>query len=127
MPAFPGNFVSCVQSRIIASLFARRPRTLGRCLHRYATRGLLGYARARIRDMNLYILTCKSHHWLLPAVEAALKGADLSAGNDVSRLLRGIRGPGGRPISEDEAIVAFNALCDLGVLERSGPRYVLNR
>lgn len=77
--------------------------------------------------MNLYILTCKSHHWLLPAVEGVLKGADLSAGNDVSRLLRGIRGPGGRPISEDEAIVAFNALCDLGVLERSGPRYVLNR
>lgn len=77
--------------------------------------------------MNLYVLTCKSHNWLLPAVEEVLKGADLSLGNDVSRLLRGIRGPGGRPISEDEAIVAFNALCDLGVLERNGPRYALNR
>jgi phosphatidylserine/phosphatidylglycerophosphate/cardiolipin synthase-like enzyme len=42
-------------------------------------------------------------------------------------LLRGIRVPGGRPISDDEALVAFNALCDLGVLEKNGPRYVLNK
>ncbi len=77
--------------------------------------------------MKVYVVTVKSHPWLLPPVEEALRNADVGAAGDVSKLARNIRAPGGRPISDDEALVAFNALCDLGVLERNGSRYVLNR
>ena len=77
--------------------------------------------------MKVYVLTAKSHPWLLPPVEQALKNADMSTAKDVSKLARSIRVPGGRPISDDEALVAFNALCDLGVLKRDGSRYGLNR
>jgi hypothetical protein len=77
--------------------------------------------------MKVYVLTAKSHPWLLPPVEEALKNADWSNANDVSKLARGIRAPGGRPISDDEALIAFSALCDLGVLERTGARYGFNR
>jgi phosphatidylserine/phosphatidylglycerophosphate/cardiolipin synthase-like enzyme len=77
--------------------------------------------------MKVYVLTAKSHPWLLPPVEDALKNLDANAVNDVSKVARSIRVPGGRPISDDEALVAFNALCDLGVLERNGSRYNLNK
>jgi hypothetical protein len=77
--------------------------------------------------MKVYVVTVKSHPWLLPPVEDALRNSDVGAAADVSKLARNIRTTGGRPISDDEALVAFNALCDLGVLERDGSRYVLNR
>jgi len=77
--------------------------------------------------MKVYVVTVKSHPWLLPPVEDALRNSDAGAAGDVSKLARNIRTTGGRPISDDEALVAFNALCDLGVLERDGSRYVLNR
>jgi hypothetical protein len=51
----------------------------------------------------------------------------VGAAGGVSKLARNIRAPGGRPISDDEALVAFNALCDLGVLEKDGSRYILNK
>lgn len=76
--------------------------------------------------MKNYVVTVNSHPWLLPPVEEALRNPDAGAG-DVSKLARNIRAPGGRPISDDEALVAFNALCDLGVLERDGSRYILNK
>ena len=77
--------------------------------------------------MKAYVFTIKSHAWLLPPVEEALRSADVGAARDVSKLARNIRAPGGRPISDDEALVAFNALCDLGVLEKEGSRYIFNR
>jgi hypothetical protein len=77
--------------------------------------------------MKVYVVTVKSHPWLLPPVEEALRKSEIGAVGDVSKLARNIRAPGGRPISDDEALVAFNALADLGVLERNGSRYVLNR
>jgi hypothetical protein len=77
--------------------------------------------------MKVYVVTVKSHPWLLPTVEEALRSSDVDAVGDVSKSARNIRAPGGRPISDDEALVAFNALCDLGVLERNGSRYFLNR
>jgi PLD-like domain len=77
--------------------------------------------------MKAYVLAAKSHSWLLPPVEDALKDLDSNVGSDVSKLGRNIRTPEGRPISDDEILVAFNALCDLGVLERNGPRYIFNR
>jgi hypothetical protein len=75
--------------------------------------------------MKVYVVTVKSHPWLLPPVEEALRNVD--AAGDVSGLARSIRVPGGRPISDDEALIAFNALCDLGVLERKGSSYSLNK
>jgi PLD-like domain len=77
--------------------------------------------------MKVYVVTVKSHPWLLPPVEEALRNSDADVVGDVSKLTRNIRAPGGRPISDDEVLVAFNALCDLGVLERNGSRYALNR
>jgi hypothetical protein len=77
--------------------------------------------------MRVYVATVKTHTWLLPPIEAALRNSDVGAACDVSKLARNIRAPGGRHISDDEALVAFNALCDLGVLERNGSRYMLNR
>jgi hypothetical protein len=77
--------------------------------------------------MKVYVVTVKSHPWLLPPVEEALRNSEVGAAGDVSKLARNIRAPSGRPISDDEALVAFNALCDLGVLERNGSRYIFNR
>jgi hypothetical protein len=77
--------------------------------------------------MKVYVVTVKSYPWLLPPVEEVLRNSDASAARDVSKLARNIHAPGGRPISDDEALVAFNALCDLGVVERNGSRYILNR
>jgi hypothetical protein len=77
--------------------------------------------------MKVYVTTVKSHPWLLPPVEEAIKNSGVGTPGDVSKLTRNIRAPGGRPISDDEALVAFNALCDLGVLDRHGSRYILNR
>ena len=77
--------------------------------------------------MKVYVATVKSHPWLLSTIEEALSNSDVRAAGDVSRLARNIRAPGGRPITDEEALVAFNALCDLGVLERDGSRYILNR
>lgn len=77
--------------------------------------------------MKVYVVTVKSHLWLLPPVEAMLRNSDAGAAGDVSKLARNNYAPRGRPISDDEALVAFNALCDLGVLERNGSRYILNR
>lgn len=76
--------------------------------------------------MKAYVRTAKSHPWLLPPIEDALKNADLNTINDVAKLARGVRAPGGRPISDDEVFLALSALCDLGVLERSGVRYRLD-
>ena len=98
---------------------------MGRCLCGRADRRLLGDAGSS--EMKVYVLTVKSHPWLLPPVEEVIRNSDVGPEGDVSKLARNIRAPGGRPISDDEALVAFNALCDVGVLERNGSRYLLNR
>jgi PLD-like domain len=77
--------------------------------------------------MKVYVVTVESYPWLLPPVERALRNSEVGAKADVSKLARSIRAPGGRPLSDDEALIAFNALCDIGVLERNGSRYALNR
>jgi len=77
--------------------------------------------------MKAYVLTVKSHPWLMSSIEDALLEADATLESDPSSLARRARGPGGRPVSDDEVLVAFNALCDLGVVERDGRRYRLNR
>lgn len=73
--------------------------------------------------MNVYVSAIRTHPWLLPVVEASLVQLDDGAIQEPSRLARSLRSPKGRPISNDEARVALNALCDLGVMERDGLRY----
>ena len=92
---------------------------------RRADRRLLGDAGPQ--QMRVYVVTVNAYPWLLPPIEEALMKSDAAARGDVSKLVRNLRAPGGRPISDDEALVAFNALCDLGVLERDGSRYILNK
>jgi phosphatidylserine/phosphatidylglycerophosphate/cardiolipin synthase-like enzyme len=77
--------------------------------------------------MKAYVLTLKSHPWLLPAVEDALRNSPTTSAGDVSKFARTFRTRGGRPLSDGEVFIAFHALCDLGVLEREGSRFILNR
>ena len=77
--------------------------------------------------MKAYVLTLKSHPWLLPAVEDALRNLPANRIGEISKLARTLRARGGRPLTDGDLFIAFNALCDLGVLEREGTRYILNR
>jgi hypothetical protein len=77
--------------------------------------------------MKTYVLTVKSHPWLMSSIEDALLEADATVESDPASLARRAPGPGRRPVSDDEVLVALNALCDLGVIERDGRRYRLNR
>jgi len=77
--------------------------------------------------MRAYVLTVKARPWLLPAVEEALNSLPSAAGNDLSKSFKNLRAQNGRPISDDELLIAFSALCDLRVLEKEGSRYTLNR
>ena len=77
--------------------------------------------------MKKYVLTVRRYPWMLPLVEATIRGLTQEPVQGLSRLLRGLRTPGGRPVSDDEALLALNALCDLGVLERIGLGYRLNK
>lgn len=76
--------------------------------------------------MRTYILTLKARPWLLPTVEEALGSLPPSASKDLSKSVRNLRAQNGRPISDDELLIAFNALCSLGVLEKEKSRYTLN-
>jgi len=77
--------------------------------------------------MKTYVLTARRYPWLLPLVETAIRGLDSEPVQGFSRLLRGLRTPAGRPVSDDEALLALNALCDLGVLNRRGTGYRLDK
>ncbi len=77
--------------------------------------------------MRSYILALKAHPWLLPAVEEALSSLPSIAGADVSHSLRKLRAQNGRPISDDELLIALNALCELGVLTRRGPQFIFDK
>lgn len=77
--------------------------------------------------MKTYILALKARPWLLPTVEDALSSLSLSQGEDVSKSLKKLHAQSGRPISDDELLIAFNALRELSILERKGSKYILNR
>jgi len=77
--------------------------------------------------MSTYVLTVKARPWLLTAVEEALSGLPPSANNDLSKSIRNLRAQNGRPITDDELLLAYSALCDLKILEKEGSRYTLNR
>lgn len=86
----------------------------------HANNRLLG---VRGRTMKVYVLALKTYQWLLPAVESFLENQADGDTRESSRLARAVRTPSGRPVSNDEALVALNALCDLGIMERVGLRY----
>lgn len=77
--------------------------------------------------MKEYVLTAQRYPWLLTPVENALRGRAHGTLESSSRLMRELRLPNGRPLSTDQILIAMNALCDLGVLERRGSDYRLDR
>jgi phosphatidylserine/phosphatidylglycerophosphate/cardiolipin synthase-like enzyme len=77
--------------------------------------------------MKGYVLTARKYPWLLRPVEDALRGHAHGTLESPSRLMRELRLPNGRPLSPDQILIAMNALCDLGVLERRGSDYRLDR
>jgi phosphatidylserine/phosphatidylglycerophosphate/cardiolipin synthase-like enzyme len=77
--------------------------------------------------MKTYVLTARRYPWLLPLVENALRGLNREPVQGLLRFVRGLRTPLGRPVSDDEALLALSALCDLGVLDRLGASYRLNK
>lgn len=77
--------------------------------------------------MKAYVLALKAHPWLLPAVEDALRSMPADGIGDVAKAVRALRGKGGRPLTDGDALIALAALSDLGVLRREGIRYALDR
>jgi phosphatidylserine/phosphatidylglycerophosphate/cardiolipin synthase-like enzyme len=77
--------------------------------------------------MKEYVLTAQKYPWLLGPVEDALRGHADGTLESSSRLMRELRLPSGRPLSPDQILIAMNALCDLGVLERRVSDYRLDR
>jgi hypothetical protein len=77
--------------------------------------------------MKAYIRTMKLHPWLLPAVEDALGSSSTSGAEDISKVVKSVKGDGGRPLTDGEVLIALNALCDLGVLQKEHTRYTLDR
>lgn len=73
--------------------------------------------------MKDYVRAARNYPWLFEAVERAIATMSGGASNDGQRMLRSIRTSAGRPIADSEALVALNALTDLGVVTRKGARY----
>lgn len=73
--------------------------------------------------MKDYVRAATSYPWLFEAVEQAVATISHGTSNDGQRMLRSIRTSDGRPIADTEALVALNALTDLGVVTRKGARY----
>lgn len=77
--------------------------------------------------MKEYVLTIQKYPWLLKPVEEVLCDHAHGTLESPTRLMRELRLPNGRPLSPDQILIAMNALCDLGVLERRGSDYRLDR
>lgn len=72
--------------------------------------------------MKDYVRAARTYPWLFEAVEKAI--ATISGdSDDGQRMLRSVRTSAGRPIADSEALVALNALRDLGIVTRKGARY----
>jgi hypothetical protein len=77
--------------------------------------------------MKSYILAVRNYPWLLPSIEESLRAINDGEVKEVSKLAKSLRMASGRPVSEDEALVALSALCDLGIFDRAGIRYSFNK
>jgi len=77
--------------------------------------------------MRAYVFALRSHPWLLPAVEEALRNMPAGGVEDISKVVRALRVKGGRPLTDGDTLIALTALSDLGVLRREGIRYAFDR
>lgn len=77
--------------------------------------------------MKDYVHAVRNYPWLFDAIESAVAVSPDEALSDGYRLFRGLQTSTGRPIADSEALVALNALCDLGVVKRRGARYDLDK
>jgi phosphatidylserine/phosphatidylglycerophosphate/cardiolipin synthase-like enzyme len=77
--------------------------------------------------MKDYVHAARNYPWLFDAIESAVATLPDEAISDGYRLFRGLHTSTGRPIADSEALIALNALCDLGVVKRRGARYELDK
>jgi len=77
--------------------------------------------------MKDYVYAVRNYPWLFDAIESAVATLPDEATGDGYRLFRGLRTSTGRPVADSEALIALNALCDLGVVQRRGARYDLDK
>lgn len=56
-----------------------------------------------------------------------MRNMPAAGAEDVSKVVRTLRAKGGRPLTDGDALIAFAALTDLGVLRGEGARYVFDR
>jgi hypothetical protein len=77
--------------------------------------------------MKDYVHAARNYPWLFDAIESAVATLPDEATGDGYRLFRGLRTSTGRPVADSEALIALNALCDLGVVKRRGARYDLDK
>ncbi len=76
--------------------------------------------------MKDYVLAVRDYPWLFELLESVLPKLSTDAAQDGHRIFRGQRSAAGRPVTDIEALIALNALCDLGCATRHGPRYQVN-
>jgi hypothetical protein len=77
--------------------------------------------------MKNYVHAVRNYPWLFEAIESAVANLPDEATDDGYRLFRGLLTSTGRPVADSEALIALNALCDLGVVKRRGGRYDLDK
>jgi phosphatidylserine/phosphatidylglycerophosphate/cardiolipin synthase-like enzyme len=77
--------------------------------------------------MKDYVHAARNYPWLFDAIESAVAALPDEAVSDGYRLFRGLRTSTGRPVADSEALIALNALCDLGIVKRRGARYHLDK
>ena len=77
--------------------------------------------------MKDYVHAARSFPWLFEAIESAMATMPDGSSGDGYRLFRELRTSTGRPITDSEALIALNALSDLGVSRRHGARYTLDK
>ena len=77
--------------------------------------------------MKDYVHAVRNYPWLFDAIESAVATLPVESISDGYRLFRGLRTSTGRPVADSEALIALNALCDLGVVKRRGARYDIDK
>lgn len=73
--------------------------------------------------MKNYVHAVRNYPWLFDAIESAVAILPDDPIRDGYRLFRGMQTSTGRPVADSEALVALNALSDLGIVKRRGARY----
>ena len=77
--------------------------------------------------MRDYVHAAWNYPWLFEAIDSAMAILPDGRKSDGYRVFRGLRTSTGRPITDSDALIALNALSDLGVATRHGARYTLDK